>query len=137
MTPQESFILDTDICIYLLNGKAPVAEARLRQLPREGVGVTAITSAELRYGALNSARPQKNMERVHMFLSPLRLLPFGDREASAYAAIRTDLRRRDMPIGAMDMLIAATCVAADAVLVTNNTREFGRVPGLKVDSWVG
>jgi tRNA(fMet)-specific endonuclease VapC len=135
VTRQEPFILDTDICVYLLNGKAPAAESRLRGLPRDSVGVTAITVAELRYGALNSVRPQKNMERVHLFASPLRLFPFGDREASAYAAIRTDLRRRGLPIGAMDMLIAATCITAGAVLVTNNVREFARVPGLTVDNW--
>jgi tRNA(fMet)-specific endonuclease VapC len=129
-------LLDTDICIYLLNGRAKIAEDRLRRLPRDQIGVAAITAAELRYGALHSARPRENLVRVETFLGPIARVPFDDLAAAHFARIKHELAARGRPIGVMDLLIAATCLAAGAALVTNNVREFSRVSSLEVENWM-
>lgn len=130
------YLLDTDICIYLLNGKAPRAEARLRELDRDEVGVTAITVAELSFGAVHSGRPERNLARVEAFLAPLVRVPFDDAAAACFARIKQALTASGGMIGAMDLLIAATALAFPAVLVTNNTRDFARVPGLEMENWM-
>ena len=100
-----SFLLDTDICIYLLTGRAPGVADRLRRQPASELGTTTITAAELRYGALHSARPVQNLERVETFLAPLQTLPFDDAAAVQFARIKQDLASRGTLIGVMDLLI--------------------------------
>ena len=129
------FFLDTDICIYLLTGRVPEVERRLRQIAINEIGTTTITAAELRFGALKSARPRKNMERVESFLYPLALAAFDDRAAIHFARIKAMLSQSGQLIGPMDLLIAAISTANRAILVTDNIREFSRVPGLQVDNW--
>jgi tRNA(fMet)-specific endonuclease VapC len=128
-------LLDTDICIYLLNGKAPGIENQLRALPRRSIGTSAITVAELRYGALHSAHPKKNLERVKIFLAPLQRIPFGDEAAEHFGRIKQALAKKGQLIGPMDLLIAATALSVGAQLVTNNRAEFKRVPALQVADW--
>lgn len=130
------FVLDTDTCIHLLNGSAPLAEQRLRHLPASQIATTAITVAELRFGALHSARSRDNLERAETFLAALRRLPFEDSAAAEFARIKQQLVSRGRPIGALDLCIAAIACAADGTLVTGNLREFRRVPGLSSESWL-
>jgi tRNA(fMet)-specific endonuclease VapC len=128
-------MLDTDICIYLLNGRAPGIERQLRDLPRKGIGTSAITAAELHYGALHSAHPKRNLERVRDFLAPLRRVPFGDEAAEQFGLVKQALSRRGKLIGPLDLLIAATALSIGAQLVTNNKSEFKRVPSLRIADW--
>jgi tRNA(fMet)-specific endonuclease VapC len=128
-------VLDTDVCIYLLNGRAPALVARLRELAAGELATTAVTAAELRFGALNSGRARANLQRVDTFLAPLVRLPFDDAAAAEFAGVKHALRRAGQPIGVMDLLIAAVVLAAGASLVTNNRREFAHVPGLRLTDW--
>ncbi|MBI2838064.1 MAG: type II toxin-antitoxin system VapC family toxin [Acidobacteria bacterium] len=129
------YILDTDACIYLLNRRYPDAERRLRRIGPGDPATTTITVAELRFGALNSARPEGNLVRAEIFFAPLLHLSFDDDAATHFALIRHDLKSPGGPIGITDLLIASIARAADGILVTNNVRKLGRVPGLKVENW--
>jgi tRNA(fMet)-specific endonuclease VapC len=129
------YVLDTDICIRLLNGSSEAAVQKLRQVPAEELGTTSITVAELRFGALNSGRPEANRTRVEAFVAPLTRLPFEDAAAVEFGRIKRELRARGTPIGIMDLLIASIVYSIDGTLVTNNQREFSQVPGLRVENW--
>jgi tRNA(fMet)-specific endonuclease VapC len=120
------FLLDTDISIYLLNESLPAVTARLAGLPTGQVGTTAITAAELRFGALNSGRPQQNLARVEIFLAPLVQVPFDAQAAVHFGNLKQLL----------DLLIASCALAVGGTLVTNNVREVSRVPSLNVENWV-
>lgn len=128
-------ILDTNICIYVLTRRVPSVTERFRSMSPGELGTTFITVAELRYGALHSARPRENLARLTVFLAPLVKLPFDDASAAHFARIKNDLARDGKPIGPMDLLIAATTRSRDATLVTNNVSEFLRVPSLRVENW--
>ena len=108
---------------------------RLEAALPDGLCISAVTLAELRHGVENSAAPAKNEAALLHFLSILQVLPFDDYAAIAYGRIRAALQRAGKPIGPLDMLIAAHAVAAGLTLVTNNTREFARVPGLRLENW--
>jgi len=128
------FLLDTDTCIYALKQQARVIE-RLLATAREDVGVSVITEAELRTGAAKSSSPSTTLGFVENFLAPIMRLEFTSEDAVAYASIRSKLERSGTPIGPLDTLIAAQAVARGFVLVSNNEREFRRVPGLKLENW--
>lgn len=131
------YVLDTDVSIYLMERRHPALLTRFEsELSPSDMATTAITAAELRHGALKSLRVAQNLERLETFLVGLVVLPF-DADASRFHAENRDrLRRRGTPIGTFDLLIAATALAHDATLVTNNTREFARIPGLKFENWL-
>jgi tRNA(fMet)-specific endonuclease VapC len=130
------FLLDTDISIYLLNESLPAVTARLAGLPADQVGTTSITAAELRFGALNSGRPQQNLARVETFLAPLVQIPFDTRAAVHFGNLKQLLTSQGKLIGIMDLLIASCALATGGTLVTNNVREFSRVPSLSLENWV-
>ena len=128
------FLLDTDTCIYALKHREEVLGHLLAHSPTD-VAVSVITEAELRTGAAKSTTPQKTLERVERFLGPLMVLEFTSADAIAYATVRGRLERAGTPIGPLDTLIAAQAVARRLVLVTNNEREFSRVPSLRLENW--
>lgn len=128
------FLLDTDTCIYAMKQQGRVLE-RLLTTAREDVAVSIITEAELRTGAAKSASPTRTLRLAENFLSPITRIEFTSEDAIAYAAIRSKLERAGTPIGPLDTLIAAQAVARKFVLVSNNEREFGRVPGLSLENW--
>lgn len=129
-------MLDTNICIYIINRRPSSIQDRFASYSVGDLGVSAVTVAELEYGAAKSAQPRRNREALELFLSPLEVAAF-DREATAsYGGIRAALEKRGTPIGAMDLLIAAHAVSIGVKLITNNKREFDRVPGLQVENWV-
>ena len=129
-------MLDTNICIYIINRRpAPVLE-RFKSFRIRDIGISSVTLAELEYGAAKSAQSKKNREALGQFVSPLELAAFDRPATVAYGAIRAALEKRGIPIGAMDLLIAAHAVSLHAILVSNNKREFDRVPGLTVENWV-
>lgn len=130
------YLLDTNICIYIIKRKPLSVIERLRALSLDEVAVSAITQAELEFGVQKSARPEQNQEALRGFLSPLKILPFDDRAACHYGEIRSQLEKSGQVIGAIDLLIAAHARSLSCRLVTNNEREFARVPGLLVENWV-
>ena len=127
--------LDTDISIFVLEQRSIPAITRFQATRPSQVGISIIAIAELRFGMANSQRPEENMSRLDMMLKPLTVVPFDDAATHAYAQLRRYLTRAGTLIGPLDMLIAAVALANDAILVTNNVREFERVPDLRVENW--
>ena len=130
-----TYLLDTNICIYALKNRPPEVLERLRALDPDTVAISVITVLELCHGAEGSVDPALAHQRLDRFLSPLRVILFDEEAARVGARIRADLQRRGTPIGDLDMLIAATALARDMTLVTNNLREFERVAGLRTENW--
>ncbi len=128
------YLLDTNICIYVINVRPAHVLERFRQEQIGDLGISSITAAELAYGVEKSGS-ERNRGALERFLSPLEILPF-DRDAFwQYGRVRASLERSGQPIGSLDTLIAAQALALDLTLVTNNTREFERVPGLRLANW--
>lgn len=127
-------LLDTNICIYIINTKPPGVLARFHQFQLGEIGLSSVVAAELAYGVSKSGS-ERNRKALEMFLAPLDLLPFDEPAIWAYGELRADLERRGQPIGALDTMIAAHALSLHAVLVTNNTREFSRVSGLQLENW--
>ena len=130
------YLLDTNICIYVIKRRPPQVLARFQRCTVGDIGLSTVTVAELQYGVAKSAFPERNQQALAAFTLPLEILAFDMPAAAAYGPIRATLERQGTPIGAMDLLIAAHAVSLGVILVTNNSREFGRVPGLQVDNWV-
>ena len=129
-------MLDTNICIYIIKRRPQSVLNRFSTFPVGDIGISTITLAELEYGAAKSAQPRKNREALEEFVSPFDLAPFDRDAAEAYGRIRATLERKGLPIGAMDMLIAAHALSLGVNLVTNNEKEFRRVSGLRVENWI-
>ncbi len=131
------FLLDTDTCIHLINRRQGYDEVldHLDGLSFGDVLLSAITLAELRLGVAKSRRGEENRGRLDRFLTRFEVLDFTARAAAACGPLRAHLEARGTPIGPLDTLIAAQALAAEAVLVTHNVREFSRVPGLRWDTW--
>lgn len=128
------YLLDTDTCIYALKQNESVLE-HLLATDRDEVAVSVISEAELRTGAAKSSSPVKTLHLIDNFLRPLTLVDFTSEDAIAYAGIRAKLERSGTPIGPLDTLIAAQAIARRLTLVSNNEREFKRVPGLEIANW--
>jgi len=128
------YMLDTNICIYVINARPPAVLERFRREQLGNIGVSSVTAAELAFGVAKSGS-SRNREALEMFLAPLEVLPFDDSVIWQYADLRAALERRGEPIGALDTMIAAHAMASNAILVTNNTREFARVSGLNLENW--
>ena len=129
------YMLDTNICIYAIKNKPEQVLRRLKSNLESGLCISAITLAELELGIEKSSRPQQSTAALMQFLSILTVLPFTDQAAVEYGKLCAHLQRKGTPIGTMDMLIAAHAKAESAVIVTNNVREFERVPDLKIENW--
>ena len=129
------YMLDTNICVFIMNLKAQALNA-FQQNSEHGVAVSAITLAELEYGISKSARRAENHNTLEAFLALVSVLPFDGTAAAEYGELRVDLQHKGAPIGSMDMLIAAHALSKGLILVTNNTREFKRVKGLKTEDWI-
>lgn len=129
------YMLDTNICVQVIRHKSPDLLRRLTQHSIAEVGISSITVAELQFGVHRSSQPARNQHALEQFLIPLAILDFDYESARAYGLVRAQLEARGTPIGSLDTLIAAQALSQDLVLVTNNTREFARVPGLVVEDW--
>ena len=128
-------LLDTNICIHIINAKPPAVLARFQQYQLGDIGLSSVVAAELAFGVAKSGSV-RNRQALEMFLAPLTILPFDEDAIWAYGTLRAELERRGTPIGSLDTLIAAHALSQQATLVTNNTREFSRVPGLSLDNWL-
>lgn len=130
-----TYMLDTNICIYAMKKKPEKVLQRFKEKLSNGICISSITLAELEYGMKHSSDPVKNEQALLRFLMPMSILPFGPDAASEYGEIRAYLQSKGTPIGPLDMLIAGHAKAENMVLVTNNVREFERVPGLQLENW--
>ena len=131
----KTFLLDTNVIIRFLNGRAPLIRQRLAQVPFKSIKVSAITKAELFFGALRSQRAQQNLSQQQQFLANFDSLPFDDLAAEHYADIRAQLTLTGQMIGPNDLLIAAIARSRHLTLVSANYREFERVEKLKLENW--
>ena len=129
------FMLDTNICIYVIKNRP----ARLRDCFNEladQLCISVVTLAELTYGAEKSERAHHNLTVVEQFCERLDVLPFADRAATHYGQLWAELERAGQPVGTHDMMIGGHARSEGLTVVTNNVREFQRMPGLRLENWV-
>ncbi len=131
------YMLDTDTCIFLMRSESPVLAMRVQEVPLQQQVMSVMTFAELTYGvkASAAAKRKQNQAALDTLALYLAVLPWPEEAAQHYADIRFDLKKRGAPLGAADLTIAAHARAMDAILVTNNTKDFSRVKGLQVENW--
>jgi tRNA(fMet)-specific endonuclease VapC len=127
-------LLDTNTCIYIINNRPSNVLERFRKYKAGEVGISSIAASELAYGVAKSGSV-KNRKALEMFLAPLQILPFDSQCLWIYADLRAALEKQGLSIGPMDTLIAAQALSIDGTLVTNNIKEFVRVPKLKLENW--
>jgi tRNA(fMet)-specific endonuclease VapC len=131
------YLLDTNICIYIINKKPPSAVYRIRSKHPDEVSISTITIAELEYGVHRSKHIDQNRIALLEFLVPFMILDFDQSAAAVYGSVWASLERKGTPIGPMDLLLAAQALSQQLILVTNNVREFRRVAGLQIENWIG
>ena len=129
------YMLDTNICIYIIKQKPENVIERIRRTPISDIGVSSITLSELEYGVMKSAKPEQNKLALAQFIAPIEIYAYDDVAAQHYGKIRANLERQGTPIGSLDMLIAAHALSINSVLITNNESEFKRVSNLKIENW--
>ena len=129
------YMLDTNICIFAIKSSSVSLIEKIRSLSPQELCISSITLCELSYGVARSKYKEKNEEALEKMVSSLEVLPFDPRYATSYGTTRAFLEAKGTPIGPLDTLIAAHALAIRAILITNNTREFKRVPGLKIEDW--
>ncbi len=130
------YMLDTNICIYIIKQKPAKVIERFKQTDISQIGISSITLSELQYGVSKSSNPEQNQMALSQFAAPLEIFPYDDGAAQYYGDLRAGLEKQGTPIGSLDMLIAAHAISLNSVLITNNEKEFNRVPNLRIDNWV-
>jgi len=128
------YVLDTNTLIYFFKGAGNVADNFLKISPKE-IGIPSIVLFELEYGIAKSTSPKKRQAQLKELCSLIKILPFNEEAAKSSASIRAFLDKKGTPIGSYDVLIAGMALVNNGILVTNNTKEFSRVPSLKLDNW--
>ena len=128
-------LLDTNICIYIINQKPTKVLERFKQYEIGEIGVSSIVASELAFG-VEKTGSVRNKEALLLFLAPFKILPFDSACIWTYGSLRAHLEKNGNPIGSLDTMIAAQALALNLPLVTNNQKEFSRVPGLKLENWI-
>ena len=131
------YLIDTNICIYIMNNRPVDVIKKFKQLNLGEIGVSTITVSELQYGVSKSTYRKENQRRLDEFLSPLEILTYNEIAARTYGDIRFQLEKRGESIGPLDLLIAAHALSQNIILVTNNDKEFKRIKNLEVENWTG
>ena len=129
------YLLDTNICIYVINKKAPALLRRLQSHRPDQFALSTITLAELAYGVVRSKRPEQNRTALLSFVFPFKIIDFDQAAALEYGWIRGYLESQGRVIGPMDLLLAAQARSRGLTVVTNNEKEFNRIPALSVENW--
>jgi tRNA(fMet)-specific endonuclease VapC len=129
------YLLDTNICIYIINKKPPAVVKRIQSKQPEQIAISSITIAELEYGVVRSRYPDRNRIALLEFLIPFMILDFDQMASVVYGWIRSFLESKGKPIGPMDLLLAAQAKSRNMILVTNNEKEFNRIDGLQTENW--
>ena len=130
-----NYLLDTNICIYVINEQPAQVLQRLIQAGRESLAISTITVAELAFGVAKSPRADSRV-KLENFLSKFPILDWDQSAAWVYGNVRKALEAKGQRIGERDLLLACQALSLDATMVTNNTREFERIEGLKLENWV-
>jgi len=130
-----TYLLDTDTCIYIIRKRPQSVFKKLSAMEIEGVAISSLTVAEMFFGVEKSAYSEQNRIKLTEFLAPFAILAFDGKAAVVYGRIRAGLESRGKTIGAIDELVASQAIAEDLTLVSNNTREFSRIPALKLENW--
>jgi tRNA(fMet)-specific endonuclease VapC len=128
-------LLDTNICIYIINAKPPQVLACFHRFRLGEVGISCVVGAELAYGVAKRASA-RNRSALEMFLAPLEIMSFDENAVWTNGTLRADLEHLGQIMGALGIIIAAHALSLDATLVANNQREFSRVIGLRLDNWI-
>jgi len=129
-----TYLLDTDICIYWLKARYSVRE-KINQIGWSEISICVITTAELYYGAYNSNRAKENLDRAEFFIQQLPVFPLTDAALRCFGELKTQLRKIGRPIADFDLMIASVALTEGKILVTNNTRHYDRITGLKIENW--
>lgn len=130
------FILDTNICIYIIKEKPLSVKQRFQSIDSSDMGISIVTVAELEYGAAKSQNPLRNRQTLSTFCSPFEIVGLTLEDARICGNIRADLGRKGQPIGSYDLLIAAQAINRNLIVVTNNVKEFRRIDNLSIENWV-
>jgi len=129
------YLLDTNICIYIINKHPKSITQKLYKLNPRDIKISSVSVAELEYGASKSQRRDQNRGALYNFLSSFEIIPFDSRDAEIYGIIRAELESLGTPVGPYDMQLAAQALARDLIFVTNDTAEFSRIKKLKMENW--
>ncbi len=129
------FLLDTNICIYLINNKPTTVKKHFERCSPGDIGISSITLAELRYGVAKSKYIEKNQDALEKFLLPLEVVAFTDQTAFMYGKLRAELASKGISRGSLDLLIAAHALSLGVTLVTNDRKGFQGVKQVKVEQW--
>ena len=130
------FLLDTNLCIYIIKQKPPKVLQRFNSYQVGDIGISSITVAELEFGVKKSQFPERNQQALTQFLLPLTIVDFDRAAAIVYGDIETSLEKKGTPISSLNTLIAAHALSLQVTLVTNNVRKFSRIPDLQLANWV-
>ncbi len=128
-------LLDTDICIYWLNGRPEIREHALA-IGITNLAISSITAAELYFGAYNSTRVAQNLGRAEQFVGAIAIIPPNIATLRKFGELKANLRRSGQPVADFDVIIASTAIAAQLTLVTNNTRHYERISDLALENWI-
>src|SRR3990167_602460 len=129
------YMLDTNICIYLRKHSPENIIKKFKTMSAEDIVISSIVLTELAFGVYNSAHPEKNLDTLKKLVSPLSVLAYDESAAYCCGEIRAHLKKNGTPIGPMDILIAAHALSVNAILITNNTKEFSRIKNLRLENW--
>ena len=129
------YLLDTNICIYALNGRHPSLRDHLLTISPDDICVSVITVSELEYGAAKSSWGDRTRQLMYAFLSNFNTLPFTETDAILFGQLRAQLAISGTPIGVYDAMIGAQGIARNLIVVTHNTKEFKRIPGIRLEDW--
>ncbi len=130
-----NYLIDTNICIYIMNRKPPSVIEKFKAFDIGQIAVSSVTVSELWYGVAKSTNKQLNKKRLDEFLIPFDILPYDEQASRSYGQIRAMLEKKGKTIGPLDLLIAAHALSLNRILVTNNENEFSRIQGLAVENW--
>jgi tRNA(fMet)-specific endonuclease VapC len=129
------YLVDTNILIYLCNSKSKLLENKFKTHLPDEFAVSSITIGELIYGVNKSQKRDRNLQAILKIVSPFRILDFDSSDAWQYGEIRAELEKEGMCIGGNDIMIAAQAKRRGLIVITNNTKEYKRVVGLKIEDW--
>jgi tRNA(fMet)-specific endonuclease VapC len=130
-----NYLLDTNLCIHIIRKRPSIVLQRISAAPIGSIGVSVLTVAELEYGVQKNQYVEQNQQALEQFLLPLLIIDFDLEAAQTYGIVRAELERNGTPIGAIDTIIGAHALRLGVTLVTNNTKEFQRIPQLLLEDW--
>ena len=130
------YLLDTNICIYAINGRHPGLNHRLLTIHPSDIYISSITIGELEYGAAKSRWGSRTRQIMYAFLANFNIISFSEKDAVIFGRLRAELAAAGTPIGAYDLMIAAQGISGNLTVVTHNMREFSRVPGIVLEDWI-